>query len=173
VSTNLQGMTAHDPALDRLLRHMAWANGVVAHHLSNLSEPELACTVPGSEWTVAEIFHHVVGAAGGYAARLEGAPRPLESPVPATGAQITELARVCADHDDRLRAAAAQSAGRVSFDRNGTRIEMERSTILAQMIHHATEHRAQIAGILAAHGRDVIDLDAIDLWAFASWEDNV
>jgi uncharacterized damage-inducible protein DinB len=168
-------MTAHasDPTLDRLLRHMAWANASVAEQLRLLSEQELASTAPGSVWTVAEIFHHVVGAAGQYAARLEGAPRPVESRVPTTGAQITELARVCADHDERLRAAAAQSGGRVSFDRNGTRMEMERSTILAQMIHHAAEHRAQIAGILAAHDRDVIDLDAIDLWAFTSWEDNV
>ena len=45
-----------------------------------------------------------------------------------------------------------------------------RSTVLAQAIHHATEHRAQIAGALAAHGIDAIDLDALDLWEFADAE---
>jgi uncharacterized damage-inducible protein DinB len=167
-------MTEHasDPTLDRLLRHMAWANAWVADRLRLLSEEELALTAPGSAWTVAEIFDHIVGAAGGYAARLEGGPRPVERPVPKTPEEIGELAALCASHDARLRAAAVQSGGRVSFVRNGETIEMERSTILAQMIHHATEHRAQIAGILAVQGRDVIDLDAIDLWAFTKWEDN-
>ena len=37
-------------------------------------------------------------------------------------------------------------------------------------IHHATEHRAQIAGALAAHGIDAIDLDELDLWAFGDAE---
>jgi hypothetical protein len=39
-----------------------------------------------------------------------------------------------------------------------------------QSIHHATEHRAQIAGIFANHGLKIIDLDAIDLWEFANYE---
>ena len=43
-------------------------------------------------------------------------------------------------------------------------------TILAQAIHHATEHRAQIAGALATNGNDAIDLDAFDLWEFAEAE---
>jgi hypothetical protein len=41
---------------------------------------------------------------------------------------------------------------------------------LTQAIHHATEHRAQIAGIFANHGLKVIDLDAIDMWEFANYE---
>jgi hypothetical protein len=45
-----------------------------------------------------------------------------------------------------------------------------RSTILAQAIHHATEHRAQIAGALATNGNAAIDLDAIDLWEYADSE---
>ena len=45
-----------------------------------------------------------------------------------------------------------------------------RSTILGQAIHHATEHRAQIAGALATNGIDVIDLDALDVWAYADAE---
>ena len=39
-----------------------------------------------------------------------------------------------------------------------------------QSIYHATEHRAQLAGIFANHGLKVIDLDAIDLWEFADYE---
>ena len=55
------------------------------------------------------------------------------------------------------------------FARDRT-IRRSRQTILVQAIHHADEHRAQIAGIFASHGIKVIDLDEIDLWEFANFE---
>jgi uncharacterized damage-inducible protein DinB len=41
-----------------------------------------------------------------------------------------------------------------------------RSTILSQAIHHATEHRAQIASALEAKGFTPVNLDDLDLWEF-------
>ena len=41
-----------------------------------------------------------------------------------------------------------------------------RSTILSQSIHHATEHRAQIASALEAKGFNPVDLDDLDLWSY-------
>jgi uncharacterized damage-inducible protein DinB len=41
-----------------------------------------------------------------------------------------------------------------------------RSTILSQSIHHATEHRAQLASALEAKGFKPLDLDALDLWSY-------
>jgi len=41
-----------------------------------------------------------------------------------------------------------------------------RSTILSQAIHHATEHRAQIASALEAKGFAPVNLDDLDLWEF-------
>ena len=43
-----------------------------------------------------------------------------------------------------------------------------RSTILSQSVHHATEHRAQIASALEAQGFKPVDLDELDLWSFES-----
>ena len=43
-----------------------------------------------------------------------------------------------------------------------------RSTILSQSIHHATEHRAQIASALEAKGFKPVDLDELDLWSYES-----
>jgi hypothetical protein len=45
-----------------------------------------------------------------------------------------------------------------------------RSTVLAQSIHHATEHRAQIAGALIANGVTALNLDDLDVWAFGDAE---
>jgi uncharacterized damage-inducible protein DinB len=41
-----------------------------------------------------------------------------------------------------------------------------RSTILSQAIHHATEHRAQLAAALEAKGFNPVNLDDLDLWSF-------
>ncbi len=49
---------------------------------------------------------------------------------------------------------------------SGKLVKRWRSTILSQAIHHATEHRAQIASALEAKGFTPVDLDELDLWAF-------
>ena len=56
------------------------------------------------------------------------------------------------------------------FLRYGVEVEFLTSTILVQAVHHASEHRAQIADILAANQMDVLNLDEIDLWSFEMWE---
>ena len=74
-----------DPTLDRLLRHMAWANAALIATLAGLSDDALAVAAPRNEWTVARILEHLVGSAGGYAARLEGVPRPERIAAPDDG----------------------------------------------------------------------------------------
>ena len=74
--------------LDRLLRHMGWANQKTIAHLESLSEESLTAFATNSEWFVAEI------------------------------------------------------------------------------LHHATEHRAQIASALEARGFVAVDLDELDLWSY-------
>jgi uncharacterized damage-inducible protein DinB len=37
---------------------------------------------------------------------------------------------------------------------------------LSQSIHHATEHRAQLASALEAKGFKPLDLDELDLWSY-------
>ena len=45
-----------------------------------------------------------------------------------------------------------------------------RSTLLAETIYHATEHRAQLMDDLESKGYAPISLDDIDLWAFEKFE---
>jgi uncharacterized damage-inducible protein DinB len=45
-----------------------------------------------------------------------------------------------------------------------------RSTVLSQAIHHATEHRAQIASALEVKGFEPINLDDISLWDYEKYE---
>jgi len=159
-----------DPTLDRLLRHMAWANARLIAALATLDDAALALTAPRNEWSVAMILEHLVGAAGGYAQRLEGGPMPPEMDPPATMAEAGALAEACAAYDARLRSAAAVPDGIVEYVREGEVRRRMRSTILGQSIHHATEHRAQIAGALSTNGIDAVDLDELDLWSYAAAE---
>jgi uncharacterized damage-inducible protein DinB len=162
---------AADATLDRLLRHMAWANTHVIARLQEQTDAAVIAVAPGSTWTVGETIDHLVMAAEGYARRLDGMPGVPDFPIPSTVAELDHLAVLSPGFDARLRAAAGDSASDVTYTRpNGEQVTMPRSTILAQAIHHATEHRAQIAGALAANGIDAIDLDAIDLWAFGEAE---
>lgn len=158
-----------DPTLDRLLRHMAWANSTLIASLAGLTDDALALTAPRNEWSAARILAHLVSAAGGYASRLEGVPRPADTEPPTSVAELTTILARCAGFDVRLRAQATLPDVLIAHP-NPDRPARARSTIIAQAIHHATEHRAQIAGALATNGVDAIDLDALDLWAYGEEE---
>ena len=158
-----------DPTLDRLLRHMAWANAEVIGILAGLDDDALALASPRNEWTVAMILQHLVDAALRYAARLEGVPRPDGSEPPKTAGELAEVAARCAAHDARIRVQAAVPDGPCPSPDPGREGRM-RSTIVGQAIHHAIEHRAQIAGALSTNGINAIDLDELDVWAYGDAE---
>ena len=158
-----------DPTLDRLLRHMAWANAAVIARLTELPVATLSLASPRNEWTVVLILDHLVSAAERYAARLEGGPRPDRAESPATTAGLAQLAVDCASFDARIRSQAAMPDGPARFADQASGIRA-RSTVVGQAIHHATEHRAQIAAALATNGVSAIDLDALDVWAYGDAE---
>jgi uncharacterized damage-inducible protein DinB len=158
-----------DPTLDRLLRHMAWANADLIAKLGAQPDETLGLTAPQNEWSAGRILVHLCNAAGGYATRLEGVPRPPDLETPTSVAELAELSSRLTDFDARLRRQATEPDIPVP-NRDPARPPSARSTILAQAIHHATEHRAQIAGALATNGNNAIDLDAIDLWEYGDAE---
>src|SRR6478735_11999844 len=96
-----------DPTLDRLLRHMAWANATMFDWLGRLSDEALGLSSPRNEWTAGMILAHLVDSAGGYASRLEGVPRQARIAPPPTIAGLADLAASCAAFDARLRPQAA------------------------------------------------------------------
>ncbi len=156
-----------DLITDRLFRHMAWANSYVFDCLAELSVEELLFTAPGDDWSAASILEHLT--ASHYANLLDGQGY-VETKVPVNSEEVKTLRDLSATFDLKLRLAAQQPDGFVEFKREERLIRRSRQTVLAQSIHHATEHRAQIAGIFSTHGMKIVDLDEIDLWAFANHE---
>ena len=154
--------------LNRTLEHMAWANTQMFTVLAALPVDALAYTSPGSEWSVGAIAHHLATAAENYAQRLHGEPRAEKRELPATAADLQALAAALVVADAKLRAGAQLPGDEfltwISFD--GEEISVPRWVLVNQAVHHATEHRAQIAGALAANGNSGLDLDALDVWTF-------
>lgn len=156
--------------LDRLFRHMAWANAQIHDRLLDIPEEAYAFYADNEEWTVGIILHHLVRAAGNYAAHLDGQPRPEGIKIPSTKVDIEYLAKLCASFDARLREASFLPDAVTLRERDGVTITRNRSTVVAQSLHHSIEHRAQIAGILMLNRIKEIDLDAIDVWALGDAE---
>ena len=50
----------------------------------------------------------------------------------------------------------------LTFVRYGKTVSFQNTTIVAQIVNHSIEHRAQIADILAINNMNVINLDALD-----------
>lgn len=162
--------TEPNPILDRLYRHMAWANQSLLGKLKGIPAEALEFSSENKEWTVATIVEHFVRSAGFYVSRVSGEPLPTGFMKPSSSEDLDELARRCAGFDARLRELAAMPEAMTSYVREGRTIVRARSTILGQSIHHATEHRAQIADILTFHGIKELDLDELDVWAYSDFE---
>lgn len=159
-----------DATLSRLLDHMSWANNRVFTQLAELPESTLRLSAWNPTWDVATIANHIVVASGRLIARITGEPAPDESAAPSSAADMLRLIETATERDQTLRRLIDVEDGTRSFLRYGQPVQFMASTILAQAVHHATEHRAQIADILASNNMDVIDLDALDLWSFELWQ---
>jgi len=160
-------MNPRNETLDQLMRHMAWANATFFRQLAQLPDAALSSCAAGSDWSVGAIAHHLVTAAENYAQRLHGEPRAPGRSVPTTAAELENLAIGLAAADAKLRAGAALDGAEVlnwiSF--NGDPVSFPRWVLVNQSVHHATEHRAQIAAALVANGHVSVDLDSIDVWS--------
>ena len=156
--------------LERLLRHMAWANQKAIEHMETMPEEALKSFATNSEWFASEILHHIVDSADAYAYRITGEYPQL------AGEKITEIEKISdlalfKEQARMVDAALLESAKlddvQLEFTNySGNLVKRWRSTILSQAIHPATEHRAQFAAALEAKGFTPLDLDEIDLWSY-------
>ncbi len=156
--------------IDRLLAHMKWANQLTIEHLQTLPDEALKAYATNPEWFVGEIMHHIVDSADAYVFRI------TEERCELPGESIQELESIADLANLKVQAELVYSALQECSKLDDVQLEFKnysgnlvkrwRSTILSQAIHHATEHRAQIASALEAKGFKPVDLDELDLWRF-------
>jgi uncharacterized damage-inducible protein DinB len=149
-----------DVTLSRLFRHMAWANNQLFTQLSILPENSLKFTAWNPEWSVGKIANHIVIAQGRFISRLQNLEAFPEHEFELTSEGMAELANQSAANDQKLQEFLNKPDEVLTFLRYGKVVSFLTSSVLAQVIHHATEHRAQIADIMAIN----------NMWRFERFE---
>jgi uncharacterized damage-inducible protein DinB len=148
-----------------LYRHHRWSNLTLIDFLATLTDEQLHYAGPGVYGDALATIRHIVSADADYVRIIPDAPD-----VPQIGDEgafegWAELRRVA---DAAGTALIAYVDGRdddaffVDLD-DGEAFDLTTSFLLAQVIHHATEHRSQIRSVLSAHG---VEPPEISVWAW-------
>lgn len=160
-----------DETLLRLVRHNTWANLQLLAFCARLPEDQLAWTTPGVYGTVQATLQHTINAEHGYLFALTGENPPGGMLKPGTALPLAGLTTRAASNGERLERVLglAFEPQRVITRRNGGKATA--AIIVAQYIHHGSDHRAHVGTILGAHGVEP-PLDAqgsgFDLWGYGS-----
>ena len=153
----------------RLLRHMSWANQRVYDAVKGLPDLALGAYIVKAEWTAGRILQHIVGGADWYVFCLTETPcRDIELPESMTS--LNALQEQLAKFDSKILSQSELPDESITIKGDGGSWDALRSTILAQAIYHAAEHRTQLIDALESKGFSPIFLDDIDLWEFARFE---
>ena len=153
----------------RLFRHMAWANQMVYQAVQDLPDEALGAFIINPEWTAGRILQHIVDGAEWYRYCLTG-ERWNKVDLPNTMSEIAGIATTLAKLDADVASQAVLPDVPLTITEGSDSWQNLRSTILAEAIYHATEHRAQLLDALESKGFVHITLDEIDLWCFEKHE---
>jgi uncharacterized damage-inducible protein DinB len=153
-----------DTALLRALRHNVWANLELLAFCDRLTAEQLAWTAPGTYGSIHATLQHTVGAENGYLFALTGQLPPGGRLTP----DLVPLSQLI--ERERTNGERIESVVGAGFDpeRVITRARGDTATagiIVAQFVHHGSDHRAHVGTILGAHG---IEPPEIDVWAYGS-----
>jgi uncharacterized damage-inducible protein DinB len=151
--------------LERLFKHMAWANQQVFGKICELEEKALQAFIADPNLSVGEILFHITDAAGSYIYRLTEITTP-ELSAPKNMKELFDLRAKQAGYDAKLLTLAEVAGADIIVKRVEGDLKRKRSTVLSQAIHHATEHRAQVTCALDFVGYKTVNLDDYDLWSY-------
>ena len=165
--------------MERILKHMAWANQEIIGKISELPEEALSAYTVNPEFTVGDIIRHIGSASNWYAWRLldksaftssddelwQQRLAKADEAAP-TMQEVKYVLEVLRSSDEILLEQSRLPEADVPREFRGEQHVFKRSTILSQAIHHATEHRAQAVAALELRGFNSINLDDFDLWSY-------
>jgi uncharacterized damage-inducible protein DinB len=155
-----------DP-LKEAFQHHTWATEKLIRHLRTLPEAALTATAPGVYGEVGATLSHLLDADGRYLQRLEGvSPLPRTAPDPTK--TLSQMADQIRDQAVRWRVVLADvDKIDITIEGRPDRPEMPHATnlMIAQALHHGTDHRSQICTVLSSNGYEVPDLDVWTYWA--------
>jgi uncharacterized damage-inducible protein DinB len=165
--------------MEKILKHMAWANQQIIGKISELPTEALTAYAVNPEWTVGTIVRHIASASNWYVWRLLDRESFTEDQKNYWDARLKDddeespkmqdikyVLEVLRDSDALLLEQSRLADADVPREFRGEQHVFKRSTILSQAVHHATEHRAQAVSALELRGFDSITLDDFDVWSY-------
>ena len=147
-----------------LFRYNRWATRQLINFCAQLTDAQLDATVNGVYGSIRATLDHLVGAEERYTVLLTGGSWQPTSVVAAGLTGLAERAAACSTALVDI-AAADQTERTLRGERNGESYDLPALVPLSQAIHHADDHRSQIATLLTHQGIEPPDLD---VWTFHS-----
>ena len=165
--------------MEKILKHMAWANQQVIGKIAEMPKEALDAYAVNPEWTVGTMVRHIGSASNWYVWRLldreaftaeekaywDARLKDDEEESPKMQ-NINYVLEVLRSSDAMLLEQSRLPDADVAREFRGEQHVFKRSTILSQAVHHATEHRAQAVTALELRGFDSIILDDFDVWSY-------
>ena len=138
-------------------RHNIWANLQLVDTCLGLNDDQLNFSIPGTYGSIWRTISHLVHAEEYYLSLLTGFEDENAADVE-TGLPISELRERLKQSGERLlEAARTVPYGRIVTEADDPE-QIPASILLLQVIHHAHEHRTQIATILGQLGMEAKEL---------------
>lgn len=151
-------------------RHHRWSNQVLIDFLSSLPADHLELTVPGTYGSSIDTIRHLISSDADYVRIIPDTPEVPQCTEEGPFGGWDELRHVAETADTALVAYVNGLTADMFFIDvdDGEEFTLSRSMLLAQIIHHATEHRSQIRTTLSTHG---VDPPEISVWAWRKSEE--
>lgn len=150
-----------------LFRHNAWASQKLLEMCSDLTEEQLQTTVVGVYGSIIDTFRHYIRSESGYYRRLTG-DEPAWLRIENDKPDIAELMRrneEMAARWERFLAEPFDAEHTFVFEwHDGTTRDVPAGVVLAQAVHHGSDHRSQICTMLTTLG---FEIPAMGLWDWA------
>jgi len=148
---------------------MAWANQSVYEAVQQLPDEALGAYITNPKWTAGHLLQHIVDGAVWYQYCLTGAPwRDIN--LPKSMADLDLLRELLSEFDAKISSQSGLPDEYLTIVEGEKSSQNLRSTILAEAIYHAAEHRTQLIDALESRGFIPIALDDLDLWSFERYE---
>jgi uncharacterized damage-inducible protein DinB len=144
-------------AINNIIRHNSWATSRLIDHIRSMPPATLDLSAPGTYGSIGATLAHLLRAERAYLAHVKGERPTAEQRDPHIDlAQLADQARSLGEQWEHLVRVA------INPDLEAQTMHGVQTTgaLLAQVVNHATEHRAHVCTVLGAHGLEPPALDA-------------
>jgi len=160
------------PILSHGFEHHVWATIRIIDTCRTLTDEQLATVVPGTFGSIIDTLRHLVGADASYLYVLSGG---ANAEVEEDGMDLEQLRAVMVHNGPAwtavLEAATDPDLMVVRHRDDGSESHAPLGIRIAQVLHHGTDHRSQVATALTSLGVTPPEMDAWDYGDAQGWLD--